>query len=417
MQSQGRDWRLILLSISAGGAAVMAFGLVITILTYALVRFVPPDGTARASSLLEALVLSSAVTLIGILLLPAAFHGLRRLLGGPATLISLPVFNFPLAIILAVAWFGLAGLSQIFFNNPLLRWFSPPLYLLAIGLPVYGFYRLSAGGLLNASKPRAWGVFSSGMLLGPILAGLGEVTLVGMGILLATVYVAFHPELRETFRTLGSQIRLASSADDLLKALGPFMLSPMAIGIALLFLSGLAPLLEESAKSLSVWLLFDRLETSAQGFAIGALSGAGFGLVESLLASITPDASWGVTLAVRGASSMMHIFAASLTGLAIANFRLNRKVGRLISMYAAAIGLHSVWNGAAIFVTFGALRAAGDAQKPDLLGVLMAFLGFFTLAVLSLGIPLAIILMNAGLRKAIPASAAPAAIESTQGVQ
>ena len=398
---------------------MLALGLAIAIVGYSLFRSGASHSNARGPGLLQALVLASAVALIGSLLLPAAYHGLRRLLGGPAPLISLPPLQFPLGIVLVLAWFGFSGLSQLFFNHPLLTWFSPPLYLLAIGLPVYGFHRLAAGGILNASRTRAWGVFGSGMLLGPVLAGLGELALVGAGLVLTAFYLAFHPELTETFKALTSEVKLASNMDDLLKAAAPFALSPFAVGIALLFFSGLAPILEEVAKSLSVWILFDRLETPAQGFALGAVSGAGFALVESLLASITPDSGWGLTLAVRGASSMMHIFATSLTGLAIATFRINRKFGPLVGRYTAAIGLHSLWNAAAIFVTFGALRAASNAERLDLIGVIMAFLGLFTLAVLSLGIPLAIVIMNGQLRRnaSVEAHGLPGSIDSTQGVK
>ncbi len=63
--------------------------------------------------------------------------------------------------------------------------------------------------------------------------------------------------------------------------------------VALLFFSVFAPLVEETAKSLTAWTIFDHLSSPAQGFAIGALSGTGFGMVESLLASVQPDLKLG----------------------------------------------------------------------------------------------------------------------------
>ena len=110
-----------------------------------------------------------------------------------------------------------------------------------------------------------------------------------------------------------------------MNAVEPWLNNPLVFLLALLFFSGLTPVIEETAKSIAAWTVFDHLDSPAQGFVIGALSGAGFGLSESLLASATPDSSWAATLMIRGGSTMMHIMTASLTGWGIASFHGSNK--------------------------------------------------------------------------------------------
>jgi len=219
------------------------------------------------------------------------------------------------------------------------------------------------------------------------------------------VYIILHPELLSTARQITDQITNASSIDTVLNAVEPWINSPLAFLVALLVFSGITPVIEETAKSLIVWTVFDHLDSPAQGFVIGALSGAGFGLVESLLASTTPDSNWGATLLVRGGSTMMHIITASLTGWGIALFRSSASGSRvlnLIKMYALAMLLHGLWNASVILIAFGSLRIPSNTTAPDLTGTVLIFSGVSLLIILCLAIPLALGIINKRLRTAIP---------------
>ena len=152
------------------------------------------------------------------------------------------------------------------------------------------------------------------------------------------------------------QIEQAPDIDRMIYLVGPYLKSPLTLLAALTFLSFLVPIIEESAKTLGVWLVFSRIATPAQGFAIGVLSGAGFALAESLSASLTADGSWAVTLGVRAISGSMHMLASGLAGWGIAYARLEKRYVRMVGMLLLAMFLHSAWNAGAVFSVWGGAR-------------------------------------------------------------
>jgi hypothetical protein len=337
---------------------------------------------------------------VGALLIPGAYYSIQRLIGEEVAVNATKPMNIGAGFLIAFVWLGITALTQIFYGNAFLRWITPPLYILSIGLPVYFFARLAIGGLNAGSKQRTWGALGTGMILGPSLASLIELMLVALLLFGVAVYLAFHPELMSVLNTIRAQINNASNPDDILTLISPYLLNPIIIALALLFFSAVAPLVEETAKSLTVWTVFDHLASPAQGFVIGALSGAGFGLVESLLASVQPDSSWATTLIVRGGSSMMHIVAASLTGWGIAWFRTTKRPARMIGMYALAMFLHSLWNACVVLMVMGSVRTALGAHSENIVGMAFIILGISILTIIALGMPIALGMINWRLRAA-----------------
>ena len=237
---------------------------------------------------------------------------------------------------------------------------------------------------------------AGGTSLSIILEGI----LLILGLLGAAIYIGFHPELLPSFRAFVNQLSNTGTGgvQNVLELAGPWLSNPLVFMLALLFFSGFTPVIEETAKSLATWAVFDRLDSPAQGFVVGALSGAGFGLLESLLASASPDPSWASTLLVRGGSTMMHIMAASLTGWGIASFRASRRVERVLGAYAAAMFLHSLWNASVVLIAFGSVRLATNVSATDILGTAMTFSGATILIALCIVIPLILGLVNRRLR-------------------
>jgi RsiW-degrading membrane proteinase PrsW (M82 family) len=227
-----------------------------------------------------------------------------------------------------------------------------------------------------------------------------------VGLVIAGVYIGLHPELTAVFTQITDQVTNAPSVDAAMNAIEPWLNTPVAFLLALFFFSGLAPAIEETAKSLAAWTIFDRLISPAQGFVVGALSGAGFGLFESLMASAMPDSSWATTLMVRGGSTMMHIMASSLTGWGIASFRIGTpgvgRVMRLVAMYALAMFMHGLWNAAAMMIVFGSLRLPAGAGAPDLIGKVLNYSGDSVLIILCITIPAALWFINRRFRMTIP---------------
>ena len=324
MAGRGRDWRSILLGVASLAGALSAFALAGLMLLYALFGLIHPVPNLDSSMTLQAVVLASAILLTGAMSLPAAYYSLQRLRGAEIPEAAPKLLKAWQGLLLLLLWAGAALLAQLMVNNDVLRWFTPPLYLLAIATPVYLLVRLATGGLNAGSRQRLWGIPVASIALGTTSAIIAEAALMVIGLAAGAIYLGFHPEQLSVLRQIADRLANASNVESALNLVEPWLNNPLVVVLALLFFSVLTPVIEETAKSIATWAVFDHLGSPAQGFVIGALSGAGFGLVESLLASATPDASWAATLLVRGGSTMMHIMTASLTGWGIASFRTLR---------------------------------------------------------------------------------------------
>ena len=100
-----------------------------------------------------------------------------------------------------------------------------------------------------------------------------------------------------------------------MQILAPYLINPFILISLFLVLGVFTPLIEETLKPAIVWLLAKRLQRPSQGFALGVISGAGFALVESLLASSTPGQGWGQLLAVARRRRTDAYFRKRLDGL------------------------------------------------------------------------------------------------------
>jgi hypothetical protein len=399
MADRGRDWRSILLGIGGLACALFAFGLAGLMIIFSAFGVFRGDLSQNDPTTFQAVVVASGLILTSAVFLPASYYSLQRLRGVIIPGAAPKLLNPWQAVLLLLLWAGSAWLAQGLIGNEIFKWFTPPLYLLAIGTPVYFLFRLTAGGLDAGSRQRLWGIPAASIALGTTLSILAEGTLVLIGLVGGVVYLGLHPEQLTFFKQIASQLTDASSIDSVMSKVEPLLNNPIIFLLALSFFSGFTPIIEETAKSIAPWTVFDHLASPAQGFVIGALSGAGFGLVESLLASATPDSSWALTLMIRGGSTMMHILTASFTGWGIASYHANKSLGRLIGAYASAIFLHGLWNAAVIMIVYGGLQMSSIGGSPNALGVILLIFGISVLALMCLAIPLTLGLINRRLRK------------------
>ena len=394
MQSRGNDWRTILLVFGGIGVALFSVGLAVLMIFVESVQAVFHMLSQDSPSFVETLVLASALIFAGAALLPAVYFGIQKLRGKeikPGSPRPLRIWE---AVLILAVWIGVSFLAQGLFDIGILGWIAPPFYLLAIALPVYLLVRLAIGGLDAGSRERFWGALGTGMAVGASAAVVIEMAILIVGLIGVGVYLGLNPQLLSSFRYIADQLSSANNLDEILNAASPWLTSPWLILIGLFFFSVLTPLIEETCKSITPWLIFDRLNSPAQGFVVGALSGAGFGLLESLLASAAPDTGWASTLLVRGGSTMMHVMTASITGWGIATFRANKHFRFVIGAYALAMFMHSLWNACVVIIVAGGVRVVAGTDSPDALGTVMAFAGVSVLIILCLVIPLALGLIN-----------------------
>jgi RsiW-degrading membrane proteinase PrsW (M82 family) len=402
VQSPVKDWRTILLGIASLGGSLAAFALAALITVYTAIGLITKHLLLSDPTTLQNLIVATGLSVIGVVLIPAAYYSLKKILGKDIPATAPKLLTIWQGILLLFVWLGAAELAQLFVNKEILKWFTPPFYLLAIGTPVYLLIRLASGGLNAGSRQRSWGAATTSILVSITISIVAEGILVLIGLVAVAGFLAFHPEQLAAFKQMVDQITTASNIDTAFNSLEPIINNPLVLGISLLFFSGFTPVIEETSKSLAVWTLFDHLETPAQGFVIGALSGAGFGFVESLLASATPDSNWAATLIIRGGSTMMHIMAASLTGWGIASLRNGKtrseSTGRFLALYASAVLLHGLWNASVVLIAFGAFGVAPFSNGSDALESVLMFAGSAILIILCLTIPIALWFINKRLR-------------------
>ena len=417
MPTRSLDWRTIVLAAFNIFSALAAFGLAVLAVIFSMLQPASPINTFKNTAPFETILLAGTLALVSVIFIPAAYYNIREILEKDIPTASPKPLYVWQGFLLLAAWIASAGLAQIFFNAGSLKWFSPPFYLLSIVLPAYFLLRLATGGLSAGSRLRVWSLLSTGMALGPSLAIVAEVGLLLLGLAGVGIYLLLHPDQTILFQQLAHKLTSAATPDDLVAAAGSWISSPLILAAALLFLSFFTPLIEETAKSLTVWLMFNRLDSPAQGFVAGALSGAGFGLLESLLASGTPDPNWSATLLVRGMSTMMHILAASLTGWGIASYRLTKRPGRMIGMYALAMSLHSLWNASVVMIFFGGIRMSFTSDPSDLLGTVMVSFSSLVLVILCLALPISMSLFNRTIKSRLPSPSLPAEAADQEGVK
>jgi RsiW-degrading membrane proteinase PrsW (M82 family) len=213
-----------------------------------------------------------------------------------------------------------------------------------------------------------WGALG-GVTIGMFLELLLVVILVIVGALWLSVA---YPDLAQQLQGWAMRMLQSPGEPPDLSVLRPLLSSPVLV-LAGLSVVGIAiPIIEEGAKSLAVpivMLTIHRRNAEAEapvnppagamsaprmtrldGFLFGVAAGAGFALVEGMLngslALVNPG-SWGALMAVRGGTAALHCLATGLAGLGWQAGLAERRWGRAILFWLAAVALHGAWNVAA----------------------------------------------------------------------
>jgi hypothetical protein len=294
---------------------------------------------------LQLFLVAAGMAFCGLLLIPSAWYSLRRLMGRPVqgspaitrrVRPTLLIFLFPL----------LVGAGYWVSQNSGLSWLLlPPIHVLAVGLPILWLAYLAVRDLPAGSPQRAWGSFASGLALSPLLIMAAELAAILAGLGALVVVFMARPELVETVNDLAERLSTsAASPEIVLRILQPVVNNPQVIFTVLVFGAVIVPLIEEALKPLGVWLLAGRRLVPAEGFALGALSGTGYALIESLfLASNSQD--WAFVVFARIGTSAMHILTAGMVGWGLASAWQSGRYARLGATYLLAVLLHGLWNG------------------------------------------------------------------------
>jgi len=254
-----------------------------------------------------------------LLLLIAAFFVFQKTLQKPSadreTFFNLSAWQILLIITLASlailigSWLG--KLETV--NLLVLPFLTVP----AVVLPLAILLTLGTRGLPLGARWQFWSVLGLGMTLTPFLLFVLEIVIAILFFLGIITYVSTQPEILHSLQAVAQQVVVlgpqSEAARDLLL---PWLTKPGVIFTVLLYTALFVPAIEELFKPLGVWLLGNKLDSPAQGFALGALSGASYALIETIGVS-GQGGEWASLLFTRIGTGLLHITTSALMGAAI----------------------------------------------------------------------------------------------------
>lgn len=317
------------------------------------------------------LLLGASGIVIGLILVPSAVYALMRLMGRqPARLLPVPHWLRPTLLIFILPLVLLGGwwASQ---QGALGDLALPIFHILAIGIPVLWLAYLAVRDLPLGSPQRAWGALGSGSVLAPFIIMLAELGVLLGGALIVSVWISGNPDALGELTKLAQRLEQAQQAGNspemMVNALAPYLSDGRVIFAAFAFGAVIVPLIEEALKPLGVWFLAGSRLTPAEGFAAGALCGAGYALLESLLLSSNGGTEWVSLAFARIGTGVIHILASALTGWALASAWAEGRYLRLGAAYLGAVLIHGLWNGLTVLmVVAGLTEALGQPADPAL---------------------------------------------------
>lgn len=322
----------------------------------------------------QSFLLAAGLGMSGTLILPSAWYATRRLFGWGASkknglLTKLSPTNSRSWLIITVTCIALLLLALLLGNfisrNDRLGWLLAPLHMLAIGIPVLWLALLGLRGLPHHSFQRSWGLFASGLVIGPSLILVIELSVFVVAIILWAVWVTSQPSLAAEITDLTERLQYAPPNEEtILRILGPYLMRPGTWLATLLMVAGIVPMIEETFKPIGLWFLAKHGLTPAEGFAAGVLSGAGFALFENLGNASMGGEGWSALVTVRIATALLHMLTTGLTGWALVSAWNEKRYLRLGLTYGLAITLHGLWNGMAI-LSIGAMQLPEPLVFPE----------------------------------------------------
>jgi RsiW-degrading membrane proteinase PrsW (M82 family) len=386
-QKSDISWPSVLQAVLSGAAALVSWGITALVMIGVVGELVNPSGDRYLLSSLLSLILAGA--LMGSLFTGSLFFSLMRLVGRKIAFGSwwtaLRAMLHPKRLIIAYPL--VLGLGYLANQTSLSRNIVLPLLnILSLTIPVIVLVWLALRGLPKGSYQLGWGAFSLGLAIGPtVVLTLELVGIVVMVIGLA-ISVGANPDLMEAVTEIG---RLSFEADNpylVDEAVGGLLSRPQVLLSILAYLAGFVPLVEELFKPISVWVLLGRKLRPVDGWVIGALSGAGFAIFESL-SQATVDAGWWLGVVGRLGASIPHVFTTAFMGYTLALARNQKRYGRVLPVFLGVVAIHSLWNASSVMAMVTSLGAPGGILSED-------WTLFFVAMIIALGLGMVIALLR-----------------------
>jgi hypothetical protein len=367
------SWPSLIQLVSSVLAAFLLFGAAAIIALYNGAKSLML--LSGSSDLTQSFMIAASLAFAGVLVLPSAWFAWRRIAFPQVEYLPRPEprwFGLILTFLVLVLVGGALLLGNWASQNTRISWFLlPPLNIIATGLPALWLVYIGTRGLIPGSPARRWGVFASGLVLGPFIILILELILLIVVGILAILWAALDPSLANQLNGLVFRLQnIAPNPDAILRLLLPFLLNPGILFILFAFISLLVPMIEEALKPIGVWFLVGQKITPAQGFGYGILSGAGFGLFENLGNTSNGGDAWALLASSRISTLLLHCFTAGLVGWALVSAWTQRRYLRLVITYAIAVLVHGLWNGMAVLSAISSVQSLTDISiSPSLLQI------------------------------------------------
>ena len=265
----------------------------------------------------------------------------------------------------------------------------PVLTLPAVVLPLFVLLGMGIRGIPLGTRWQSWNVFGLAMTLAPFILVFLEIFALIFILVIVVVILMSQPGFETEMQRLSTQMySIDPQSEAAQRLLAPYVVSPGVIAVSVVYFAIIVPLLEELLKPLGVWFFASKLTSPAQGFALGALSGSAYALIETLGVSGGQTADWATLLLTRIGTGALHITTSALMGAAIVYAIRERRYWRLLGTYALSVSLHGVWNTLAIFFAFATLSEFFDLQNSlrqwiTPLNIGMAFLTLVLIGILA----------------------------------
>ncbi|MBI3161912.1 MAG: PrsW family intramembrane metalloprotease [Chloroflexi bacterium] len=348
MQTQKNHWPSMLILAALGISALFLLLFVITGGIASLIDLFSKKGDP-AGEMISVFAFGFALFLVAL----CSWYVLQKTMGREQA--DSP-FKFPFSgwqIPAGVAIMTLAVASGWGAAHTEIKWLAwlvmPPATVCVILPPLWLFFGLGSNGLDFGPRWRVFGILGLGITLSPFVMIMLEVVVLIAGIAGGAIFLAVsQPDLLQEIVEFGEIINQAKSEDAILSLIAPHLMNATVIAALLGYVSLFVPLIEELFKPLAVWLFAQRIDSPAQGFAMGMLSGAAFALFESLNASSDGTTDWAVIVSVRAGTSLLHMTTSGLVGWGIVSAFRERRTPRLFAAYASAVALHGLWNACAV---------------------------------------------------------------------
>ena len=345
------------------------------------------SGSGLGSALAEYVGIAWIFGVLALLAVPAFWFALRKIRGQsePAprqrgfAAASSALLLWPVLLVIGSLVSGVGGLIG--------SYLLPVLTTAATAVPIWWLLELTRRGLGSFSPRRTWGALNFALFFSNPAAMVAELLLIVALSIVAIVGLRLNPDAAAQLEQI-SQAVIQSNGDmqQIQDLLLPLLANPWAILAALSFFSVIIPLLEELFKPLAVWALLGLNASPADGFVLGAVAGAAFGLTETLfnLSNVAVQSQWLALVVGRSGTNLLHITTTALMGWGLVSAWRNAKFLRLGLAYAVAVSLHGLWNGFSVVAAVAQLALPQQAWVRVLPYVSLA--GMLCVAMVCLGL-------------------------------